>query len=104
MPTPLPKNIDLFLSHKPPVSKALFQYFYEYLNSIGGNEFDVTKTTIAFGKKRRYCYVYQYGKDFISGVLRLDELHDHPEIFFKTAKINNKTCVHHFRMYEKKDL
>lgn len=100
----LPKEVELFLKDKPAASVALFRYFHEYITTISTNGLDVTKTTIAFGKKRRFCYIYQFGKDFISGVLRLDEEHDDPEIFFKTGKVSGKTYVHHFRLYEKKDL
>src|SRR5688500_7733116 len=98
----VPKAVSLFLKDKPPAAVELFMHFHQYLISIGGKEIETTKTTIAFGADRRYCYIYQFGKNFVSGVLKLDELHDDPEIFFKTGKVSASTYAHHFRLYDKK--
>jgi len=103
MSSKLPKDITAFLKDKPPLSVELFQHFYDYLISIGAHEVETTKTTIAFGEKR-YCYIYQFSKTFVSGVLRMNELHEEPELFFKTGKVSSTTYVHHFRLYEKSDL
>lgn len=101
---PLSKDVAIFLNDKPAAAAALFHQVYAYLHKLGPMEVEVTKTTIAFGLERRYCYIYQFGKNFISGVLKLDALYDDPEIFFKTGKVGGSTYVHHFRLYEKKDL
>lgn len=103
MSSKLPKDIAAFLKDKPPVSVELFHHFYDYIISIGATDIETTKTTIAFGKKR-YCYVYQFGKTFITGVLRLNELHEDPELFFKARAVSHVTYVHHFRIYEKAEL
>lgn len=103
MSTPFSKDIVAFLNDKSPASVELFRYFYDYIVSIGAEEIETTKTTIAFGEKR-YCYIYQFGKNFITGVLRLNELHEDPELFFKARKVSNVTYVHHFRIYKKSDL
>jgi hypothetical protein len=100
---PLPKDITSFLKGKPPLAVELFHYVYDYYISIGAGCIETTKTTIAFGEKR-YCYIYQFGTTFISGVLRLKECHEDPDLFFKTAKVSGTTYVHHFRLYEKSDL
>ena len=100
----IPKPIEIFLKGKPPASVELFQHFYNYYNSIGAKEIETTKTTIAFGADKRYCYIYQFGKNFISGVLKLNEEIDDPEIFFKTGAVSASTYAHHFRLYEKTDL
>jgi len=100
----LPIDVSAFLKGKPSRSVELFLHLHDFLADAGGNEMETTKTTIAFGIERRYCYVYQFGKDFISGVLKLDELHDDREIFFKTGKVSGSSYSHHFRLYEKKDL
>ena len=81
----------------------LFRHFYDYYSSIGADYVETTKTTVAFGEKR-YCYVYQFGKNFITGVLRMNELHEDQELFFKTRQDSGTTYVHHFRLYEKSDL
>ncbi|MDB5256147.1 MAG: hypothetical protein JWM14_842 [Chitinophagaceae bacterium] len=99
----LPKDIAAFLKSKPPLSVELFLLFYNYYVSIGADYIETTKTTVAFGKKR-YCYIYQFSKPFISGVLRLNELHEDPDLFFKTGKVSSTTYVHHFRLYEQSDL
>src|SRR6187402_873703 len=98
----LPKPIIQFLKNKPPLSVELFEDFYEYYISIGAKDIETTKTTLAFGSDKRYCYIYQFGKNFISGVLKLDELYEEPEIFFKAAKVSTESYAHHFRIYEKK--
>ncbi len=103
MSSKLPKDIAAFLKDKPPLSVELFLHFYDYLVSLGAHEMESTKTTIAFGEKR-YCYIYQFSKTFISGVLRMNELHEDPDLFFKTGKVSRTTYVHHFRLYEKSDL
>jgi hypothetical protein len=103
MSSTFPKDIAAFLKDKPPVSVELFQHFYDYFVSIGADYVETTKTTIAFGEKR-YCYIYQFSKPFISGVLRMNKLHEEPDLFFKTGKISSTTYVHHFRLYEKADL
>jgi hypothetical protein len=103
MSSTLPKDIASFLKDKPDVSVTLFQSFYEYYRSIGAEDVETTKTTIAFGEKR-YCYIYQFSKSFISGVLRMNELQEDPELFFKTGQVSSTTFVHHFRLYEKSDL
>ncbi len=99
----LPADIASFLKGKPPVAVELFRHFYDYYVSIGADYIETTKTTIAFGETR-YCYVYQFGKTFITGVLRMNELHEDPELFFKTRQASSTTYVHHFRLYEKSDL
>jgi hypothetical protein len=99
----LPKDITTFLKGKSPLSVELFIYFYQYYTSIGAIHAETTKTTIAFGEKRS-CYIYQFGKSFIGGVLRLDELHEDPAVFHKTRQVSGTTYVHHFRLYEKSDL
>lgn len=102
----LPKHISQFLKGKPPASIELFAHFYESYMSIGASDSDIetTKTTLAFGTEKRYCYIYQFGKNFISGVLKLNELLDDPEVFFKTGAVSGNTYAHHFRLYEKTDL
>lgn len=102
----LPTDVSVFLKGKPPVAVELFLHFYEFYLSIGAleTEIETTKTTIAFGADKRYCYVYQFGKNFITGVLKINELHEDPEIFFKARPVSGTTYVHHFRLYEKKDL
>ena len=90
MSSNLPKDIAAFLKDKPPVSVELFQHFYDHIVSIGANYIETTKTTIAFGEKR-YCYIYQFGKTFITGVLRMNELHEDPELFFLTRKVSTTT-------------
>jgi hypothetical protein len=99
-----PKHIEIFLKGKSPASVELFKQFYEYYVSIGADEVDITKTTIAFGVEKRYCYIYQFGKDFISGVLKLEDEIDDPEVFFKTGRVSSSTFAHHFRIYENSDL
>lgn len=103
MSTTLPKDIAAFLKGKPPLSVELFLQFYNYYLSIGANSIETTKTTVAFGEKR-YCYIYQFSKTFISGVLRMSELHEDPDLFFKTGQVSSNTYVHHFRLYENADL
>lgn len=103
MSSKFPKDIAAFLKDKPPVSVELFQHFYDYVVSIGADYIETTKTTIAFGEKR-YCYIYQFSKAFVTGVLRMNELHEDPELFFKTRQVSGSTYVHHFRLYEKSDL
>ena len=103
MSSKLPKDIASFLKDKPPVSVELFHHFYEYYVSLGADYIETTKTTIAFEEKR-FCYIYQFSKTFITGVLRMNEWHEDPELFFKTRQVSGTTYVHHFRLYEKSDL
>jgi len=103
MSSTLPKDIASFLKGKPPLSVELFLQFYNYYVSIGAGYIETTKTTVAFGEKR-YCYMYQFSKTFVSGVLRMSELHEDPDLFFKTRQVSRTTYVHHFRLYEKSDL
>ena len=100
----LPENVKHFIRSKPPKAAALFLHFYECFSNLGEIDLEVTKTTVAFGKTGRYCYIYQFGKDFVSGVLRLGQLYDEPTVFFKTRAVSSKTFAHHFRLYEKEDV
>lgn len=100
---PFPKELTAFLKGKPPAAVELFLEFYRYYLSIGADAVETTKTTVAFGDKR-YCYIYQFGKTFIGGVLRLKSLHDRPDLFFKTGQVSGTTFVHHFKLYEVSDL
>ncbi len=97
-------QVTQFLKGKPPASVELFWHFYEYCVSIGAVELETTKTTLAFGLDKRRCYIYQFGKHFISGVLKLEELYDEPGVFFKTGAVSGRSYAHHFRLYEKSDL
>lgn len=100
----LPDHIARFLQNKPKTAIDLFAHFYECYSSFGPQEVEVTKTTLAFGTKKRYCYVYQFGKTFISCSLKLNELLDDPAIFFKCGQLSNDSYVHHFRLYAKEDI
>lgn len=100
----LPDHIAHFLRNKPQAAIDLFAHFYECYFSFAPQEVEATKTTLAFGTKKRYCYVYQFGKTFISCSLKLNELHEAPAIFFKCGQLSKDSFVHHFRLYEKKDV
>ncbi|MDB5273933.1 MAG: hypothetical protein JWO58_2300 [Chitinophagaceae bacterium] len=84
--TTFPKDIASFLKEKSPVAVELFEHFYTYYLSIGAAGIETTQTTIAFGAEKRYAYIYQFGKTFIGGVLRLNKLHDDPTVFLKQGK------------------
>lgn len=101
---PLPENIALFLKSKPQVSVDLFIHFYETYLSLGSQEVETTKTTIAFGAAKRYCYIYQFSKKFVSGVFHLPSFHDEPTLFFKTGAVSATRFSHHFRLYSKEDV
>ncbi len=100
----LPTHISQFLKGKSPASVELFLHFYDYYTSIGAAEVETTITTLAFGADRRYCYIYQFGKNFIGGVLKMDELYDEPSVFFKARAVSGTSYAHHFRLYEKSDM
>jgi hypothetical protein len=99
----LPNDISLFLQGKSTDAVNLFNDFYKQYISIGATCIEATKTTIAFGEKR-HCYIYQFGKHFITGVFRINDLHEDPELFFKTRKDGPRTYVHHFRIYDPADI
>ncbi|HEX8545425.1 MAG TPA: hypothetical protein VF691_00610 [Cytophagaceae bacterium] len=81
--TGLPNEVVHFLSSKPAKAVELFRHFYECYKEFGDTHIEATKTTITLGKSSRQCYIYQFSKNFVSGVLRLGELYDEPTIFLK---------------------
>lgn len=100
----LPDDIAAFLRNKPKVAVELFTHFYDAYLSLGPQEVETTKTTIAFGAAKRYCYIYQFSKNFVSGVFFLNNLQDEPALFFKARAVSTTRFSHHFRLYNKEDI
>ncbi|SDK17641.1 hypothetical protein SAMN05421823_10266 [Catalinimonas alkaloidigena] len=102
----LPRDVENFLSNKPPVAVELFRLFTKEMQALGPVHLRPTKTTVAFEATRHMAYLYAFGKTFVSGVFRFPQSYEGHLCFFKVGKVapQSRVYAHHFRLYEPSDL
>ncbi len=97
-------SMEGFLAGKTERAKELFYHFLEEYKTIGEYEIHPVKTRVALLVLMRFASINKLGPDFIDGHLVLVEKKDDPSIFYKINNLNNRWYVHHFRIYDSKDI
>jgi hypothetical protein len=96
-------SVSKFLKGKSPKSVELFKAFVQAYEEVGVFELHPVKTRVALLTLMRFAAINKLGKDFIDGHLVLVESHD-DECFRRIENLNDRFFVHHFRLYDVKDL
>ncbi len=97
-------TVSNFLEGKSKKSLELYHLLMEAFSQFGPFELHPAKTRIALNNRMRFAAINRLGKDFLTGHLVLDQRQEQATCFFRIDSVTKKAHVHHFKIFDRKDL